>query len=116
MIGFCGLEFLLLYGAFRLNYRAARAYERLRLSNDGLEISRVRPNGAVAQVWRIQPNWLRIDIDNPPEHDSPLTLSSHGRRIVVGSFLAPNERLELAEALREALDRWRIAPHPCAAS
>ncbi|MBE9552734.1 MAG: DUF2244 domain-containing protein [Proteobacteria bacterium] len=116
VIGFCGLEFGLLYGAFRLNYRAARAYERLRLSDEGLEISRVRPNGVVARVWRMQPNWLRIDIDNPPEHDSQLTLSSHGRRMVVGSFLAPDERLDLAKALAEALDRRRTAPHPCAAS
>lgn len=116
VIGFCGLEFVLLYGAFRLNYRAARAYERLRLSDDGLEISRVRPDGAVSRVWRLQPNWLRIDIDIPPEHDSQLILSSHGRRMVVGSFLTPDERLELAEALREALNRWRAAPHPCAAS
>lgn len=116
VVGFCGLEFVLLYGAFRLNYRAARAYERLRLSDDGLEVSRVRPNGTVAGVWLVQPNWLRIDIDKPPEHDSQLTLSSHGRRIVVGSFLTPEERLDLAEALGEALDRWRTAPHPCAAS
>lgn len=116
VIGLCGLEFLLLYGAFRLNYSDGRACERLRLSDDGLEISRMRPNGAVARVWRMQPNWLRIDIDNPPEHDSQLTLSTHGRRVVVGSFLTPEERLELANALHDALNRWRTAPHPCAAS
>jgi len=116
VMGFCGLELVLLYGAFRLNFRSGRAYERLRLSDDGLEVSRVRPNGAVARVWRLQPAWLRIDIDNPPEHDSQLTLSSHGRRMVVGRFLTPDERLEVAEALREALDRWRTAPRPSAAS
>ena len=116
VIGFCGLEFLLLYGAFQLNNRAACACERLRLSDDGLEISRIRPNGAVARVWRMQPNWLRIDIANPPEHDSQLTLSTHGRRVVVGSFLTPEERLDLANALRDALNRWRAAPHPCAAA
>lgn len=116
VIGFCGVEFLLLYGAFRLNYRAADACERLRLSDEGLEVSQVRPNGAVARIWRLQPNWLRIDIDDPPKHDSQLTLSSHGRRMVVGSFLTPDERLELANALREALDRWRTAPNPCAAA
>lgn len=115
VIGFCGLEFVLLYGGFRLNYRAAQAYERLRLSDEGLEVSRVRPNGAVAGVWCVQPGWLRVDIDNPPEHDSQLTLSSHGRRMIVGSFLTPEERLEVAEALRDALDRWRAAPHPAAA-
>jgi uncharacterized membrane protein len=116
VIGFCGLEFLLLYAAFRVNYRAARACERLRLSDDGLEVQRMRPNGTLARVWRVQPNWLRIDIDNPPEHDSQLTLTSHGKRIVVGSSLTPEERLDLARALGEALDRWRSAPHPCGAN
>lgn len=116
VVGFCGLEFVLLYGAFRMNYRAARAYERLRLSDEGLEVSRVRPNGTLAGTWRVQPNWLRVDIDNPPEHDSQLTLTSHGKRIIVGSFLTPEERLDLARALNEALDRWRTAPHPCAAN
>ena len=116
VVGFCGLEFMLLYGAFWLNYRTARAYERLRLSDDGLEICRVRPDGAVAGIWRLPPNWLKVDIDNPPEHDSQLTLSTHGRRVVVGSFLTPEERLELAEALNDALNRWRSAPHPCAAA
>lgn len=114
VIGFCGLEFVLLYAGFRLNYRAGRAYERLRLSDEGLEVSRVRPNGRISRIWRLQPAWLRIDIDNPPDHDSQLTLSSHGRRMVVGSFLTPDERLEVAEALRDALDRWRAAPHPAA--
>lgn len=111
--GFCGLDLLLLYGAFHLNYHAARAGERVRLSDEGLEVRRLRPDGTVAQVWRVQPNWLRIDIDNPPEHGSQLTLSSHGRRMVVGSFLTPEERLEVAQALTDALNRWRTAPpHP----
>lgn len=115
VIGLCGLELVLLYGAFRLNYRAGRAYERLRLSDDVLEISRVRPDGAVSRIWRLQPNWLRIDIDSPPDHNNQLTLSSHGRRMVVGGFLTPQERLELARALGEALDRWRATANRCTA-
>lgn len=110
--GFCGLDLLLLYGAFQMNYHAARACERVRLSDEGLEVRRLRPDGSVAGIWRVQPNWLRIHIDNPPEHDSQLTLSSHGRRFVVGRFLTPEERLEVAQALGEALNRWRREPHP----
>ena len=32
VFGFSGVEFLLLYIAFRLNYRSGRAYERVRLT------------------------------------------------------------------------------------
>ena len=42
-------------------------------------------------------------MDDPPDHGSQLILSSHGRSLVVGSFLTPAERLDLARALRHAL-------------
>jgi len=48
-------------------------------------------------------------MDDPPEHDSQVVLSSHGRSLVVGSFLAPEERAEFARALRAALNRCRQA-------
>ena len=42
-------------------------------------------------------------MDDPPEHGSQLALASHGRRLTIGSFLSPGERLDLARALRAAL-------------
>jgi uncharacterized membrane protein len=44
-------------------------------------------------------------MDDPPEHESQVTLSSHGQTLTVGSFLSPEERLDFAKALREALGR-----------
>ena len=55
-----------------------------------------------------------MTIDEPPEHDSPLLLSSHGRSLAIGRFLTVEERAELARALREALARWRCMPNPAA--
>jgi uncharacterized membrane protein len=34
-----------------------------------------------------------------------VTLSSHGQTLTVGSFLSPEERLDFANALKEALRR-----------
>jgi len=116
VFGFCGLELVLLYIAYRLCFRAARAGERIRLSDAGLEITRLSPDGAVTGTWHLAPNWLRVSMAEPPQHDSLLTLSSHGRHLVVGRFLSADQRFELAEALRAALDRWRCKPNPCAAS
>lgn len=116
VFGFCGLEFVLLYAAFRINYRDGRACERVRLSDSGLEIRRVDARGRSGGTWRLQPNWLRVSIDEPPRHDSQLVLSSHGRNLVIGAFLTPEERLDLARALRRAIERWRSAPPPCAAA
>ena len=106
VFAFCGAEFLLLYIAFRLNYRAGRAYERVRLTEDQLEVRRYSARGEVGR-WQFEPTWLQVSIDTPPQHDSQLTLSSHGRTVTIGSFLSPPERVEVAEALRAAIVTWR---------
>ncbi len=112
VFGFFGLDCALVYLAFRANYRRARMYETVRLTEDTLLVERISPSGRV-QRWRFQPYWLRVDIDRPVRHDSQLVLSSHGRRLNIGSFLTPDERVELADALRDALDRLRRpAPTP----
>ncbi len=104
--GFVGLDVLLLYLAFKASYRSARLYETLQLSEDWLVVERVGPGGRRAR-WSFQPYWLRVSMDDPPEHDSQLVLASHGRSLVVGAFLTPGERLEVANALLDALRRAR---------
>ena len=61
---------------------------------------------------------MLLTMDDPPEHHSQVTLSSHGQSLTVGSFLSPEERLDFAKALRAALKRAND-PHsnhhpPCA--
>lgn len=109
VIGFCGAEFLLLYIMFRLNYRAARGYEHVRLSDSSFEVRQVNPKGRET-AFHFEPTWLQVQIDNPPEHHSQLTVGSHGKRLTIGAFLTPEERLEVAEALRDALHLRRISP------
>lgn len=110
--GFCGLEVLLVWGAFELNYRAGRAHETLRLSDDALVVTRVDAKGQ-AQSWRFEPGWVRVEVERPGRDDSRLVLASHGRRLPVGGFLTPEEKLEVAAALRDALARWRAPAIGC---
>ncbi len=110
--GFCGLEILLLYVFFRLNYRDGRAYETVRVTDRALTVRRVAPNGR-AETWRVPPFWLRVSMDDPPAHNSQITLSTHGRTLIIGAFLTPHERLDLARAIDAALAECRQAPHPC---
>lgn len=109
IVGFLGLDVLAIYWAFRANYRSGRQFETLELTDGTLKVARVSPAGKV-QRWQFQPYWLRVEMDDPPRHASQLTLSSHGRRLVIGRFLSPPERLEVAMALRQALARLRA---PC---
>lgn len=104
VLGLYVLDLALLYWAFRINYLGARRYEKVWLTPDRLVVERGGPSGPQG-TWSFQPYWLRVAIDDPPDHDSQLTLSSHGRSLVVGSFLSPGERLDFANALRAALQR-----------
>jgi len=100
--GFFGLDVLLLFLAFRWNYRQGRRAEFVRLDQAGLTVRRVEPDGR-AQEWRFEPYWVQVRFDDPPRYDSQLVLSSHGARLVLGAFLTVDERHEVARALKAAL-------------
>ncbi len=102
VFGFFGLDVLLVYIAFRANYRSAHHSERVALTTEALIIERVNIYGARSAV-SFEPTWLRVEMDDPPAHDSALVLASHGRRLAIAGFLPPEDRARLAEDLREGL-------------
>jgi uncharacterized membrane protein len=104
--GFLGLDVLLLYLAFRWNYRQGRRLEFIRLDGTELVVRRMEPNGR-RREWRFDAYWVHVTID---DSSNQLTLSSHGRSLVVGAFLSPEERLEVGKALRAALAAHRQSP------
>jgi uncharacterized membrane protein len=103
---FFGLDVLLVYWAFRINYRHARLREELRLTEDSLTVERISVRGE-RRRWQFQPFWLRVTLEEKDEHTNRLVLASHGRSLVVGSFLGPAERRGVASALSDALRRWK---------
>jgi len=109
--GFFGLDVLLLYWAFRLNYRHAREHEAVRLTGDALTVDKVNIRGE-RRHWRLQPFWLRVVLEEKDEDENHLFLTSHGRKVVLGGFLGPEERRSLARALKDALARWRADLRP----
>lgn len=109
--GFFGLDVALIYLAFRASYRAAAHRETIRLTSDALRVERIEPSGRT-QAWTFQPYWLRVRLEEPPGRASVLSLGSHGRALVIGSHLAPEERASLAAALNAALERARTTPPP----
>lgn len=102
VFGFFGLDVLLVYIAFKANYRAGTAHERLRLTGDDLTVTRISARGR-ENAYHFEPHWLRVEMEEPFEHWTPLVLTSHGRRLGIGAFLTLEERVELMDALRQAL-------------
>jgi len=106
VFGFLGLDILLIYVAFRASYRSGRLVETVRLTDAALEVRRIDAYGRSA-AWRVPPDWANVEVDNPGEHNCRVVLRSHGESVVLGAFLSPHERKELADALRVALARQR---------
>jgi uncharacterized membrane protein len=109
--GFFGLDVAAVYVAFRLSYRSARRREILRLGDNDFTVERVDIYGE-RRLWRFQPFWLRVVLEERPDESNRLLLASHGRSLVIGDFLGAPVRRELAQSLRTALSRWRAALNP----
>jgi uncharacterized membrane protein len=101
-MGFLGLDVALIYVAFKLNYRAARLYETVDVTPETLTVTRVQPSGK-EQVWRFNPYWVRVKLEERLGRASELSLASHGSRLVIASFLTDPEREDFARALSTAL-------------
>src|SRR6266849_6571062 len=114
VIGFFGLDVGLVYLAFRLNYRSARQNETLRLAGDAFTVERVSVRGE-RRSWRFQPFWLRIVIEERPGASNRLLVASHGRSLMIGDFVPPTTRRDLAVTITEALVRWRKSFNPAVA-
>jgi uncharacterized membrane protein len=110
VFGFCGLDVLLVYWAFRMNYRAAKAYEQVTVTASELTVRKVSPHGRMRQ-WTMNPVWVRLDRDTHEEFGvERLFLVSRGRKLSIGSFLGPKEKESLALALSSALGEARRGP------
>src|SRR5579862_4219552 len=99
VFGFFGLDVLLVYLAFRANFRAARAYEEVTVTATELTVRKVSQRGAVRE-WTLNPVWVRLDrIVHEEFGIERLFLVSHGRRLSIAGFLGPDEKKSFATAL-----------------
>jgi uncharacterized membrane protein len=107
VMGFFGLDVLLVYIAFKLNYRAARAYELVELTPHALKLTQISASGK-SKSFEFNPYWVRVLFTERPDGGNNLKLVSHGRELEFGRLLNDDERRDFAEALRSALDAARV--------
>ena len=103
IIGFAGLDVLLIYWAFRCNYRDARASEQILITSQAVEVIRTSPTGR-RERFDFNPYWVRVE--SLYEEDRGMTglaLTSHGKQVEIGAFLHACERESFAKALKSAL-------------
>ncbi|MEP0521814.1 MAG: DUF2244 domain-containing protein [Hyphomicrobiales bacterium] len=107
VFGFLGLDVLVIFIAFKLNYRAAREYEVITLSSDALDICKVSAKGSES-MHSFNPFWVRLAMERREDEGvTGLTLTSHGQSLNVGNFLNPGDRETFGNALQDALRKAR---------
>jgi len=110
VFGFFGLDVLVIYWAFRINFRRARATEEISVTPSELRVRRVSHRGQVVE-FVLNPLWVRLDRKTHAEFGiEKLYLVSRGRRVAIASFLGPDEKASFAKALTAALQAARRGP------
>jgi uncharacterized membrane protein len=110
VLGFFGLNVLVIYWAFRINFRRASASEEITVTPSELRIRRISHRGHVVE-WVLNPLWVQLDQTSDEEFGiERLYLVSRGRRVSIASFLGPDEKASFAKALLAALHAARRGP------
>ena len=103
VFGFFGLDVLLIYLAFRANYRAGTAYEEVFVRPSQLHVRKVSHKGDVSE-WTLNPVWVRLEREVHEEFGiEHLLLVSQGRKLPIAGFLSPDEKKSFADALSAAI-------------
>lgn len=103
VFGFFGLDVLLVYVAFKMNYRAARAREEVAVSRIALDIRKTAPSGKTEE-HHFNPFWTRFSVSRHSEIGiTRMLVEGQGREVPIGSFLNPDDRESFATAFSRAL-------------
>jgi uncharacterized membrane protein len=103
VFGFFGLDVLLVYVAFRLNYRSGRASEEVSVSRTSLDIRKIAPSGRT-EAFQFNPFWARFSVSRHQEIGiTGMAVVGQGRNVPIGSFLNPDDRESFATAFSGAL-------------
>lgn len=106
VFGFLGLDIVLIYVAFKLNYRSGNMYERLFIISKKLKILRTLPSGKV-QIWELNPYWAEANLVKINKHQSQLIIRSKDKAVSVGSFLNTYDKKKLKTKISYCLKNYK---------
>jgi uncharacterized membrane protein len=110
VFGFFGLDVLVVWWAFRVNFRTGRAREEITVTATELRVRRISHRGQVAE-WTFNPLWVRLDMEVDEDFGiEHLYLISRGHQIRIARFLGPEEKASFYKGLVEALNAAKRGP------
>lgn len=104
---FAVADVALVYICFKLSYRSGRAFEEVTVNESEVLVRKVTSSGLITE-HRFHPFWARLSVTRlEDEGVTRLDFGSHGKFIVLGAFLSPDDRASFADAFADALARAR---------
>jgi uncharacterized membrane protein len=107
VIGFFGLDILLVAWAFHANYKAGRRQgERVRVTGDAVHVEQRCARGRVSH-FGVSPHFARVELQADDDGKGSVDLVAGGKRLALAVSLAPHERPGFAQALKAAIAKAR---------
>lgn len=107
VVGFLGLDILLLWWALSASRRAGRAFEEVTLWPDKLEVRHVSARGKERR-HDFNPFWVRLEVERDHEERvTRLILRNRAEALEIGAFLNPDDKASFAQVFGQELHRAR---------
>ena len=102
VFGFFGLDVLLVYIFFKINFKSGKKKERILLTSNQLIIE-FYESQKIIETCFLNPNWLKINLIQLKNQTSKLQISSINKTVIVGSFLIYQEKKQVIKSLQKVL-------------
>ena len=108
VVGFLGLEIIIVWYAFKWNYRSGQLVETVSISPQQVDITRTDWRGRSKTIC-LDGVWIKAELDTKEKRRCRLYLRQHAIKMEIGAFLPSAEKPSLATALNEAFARLHYA-------
>lgn len=104
VVGFLGLDVLIIYWAFRASFRNNERREIIEVSDHRVTVTRVAPRRQ-DEVLQFLRSLVRIELEEDRQREliGRLLIRERGRICEIGSFLGPDERRSFFKAFKAAV-------------
>ena len=106
VLGFLGLEILIVWYAFKWNYKSGQLVETVAITPQQVDITRTDWRGNSKTIC-LNGVWIKAELDTKEKRKCRLYLRQHANKLEIGAFMPPSEKPSLAVALNEAFARLR---------
>ncbi|HZY67771.1 MAG TPA: DUF2244 domain-containing protein [Devosia sp.] len=107
VVGFMGLDVLAIWVALTVSMRGGKSHEVVTLWTGSLELRKIDGKGA-EEVFTFEPAAIRFVIDRDyNERATALWLKDANRKVALGAFLSPEEKVSFSKAFGTALRKAR---------